>query len=113
MGDWPNFGRGFSVVHLNARSIRNKKAGLRQELGNKLIDVLLFSETFLNQLDDDFDYLLPNYNLYRHDRVSVHRGGGLIGHVTDSLTCSSEMFRFLNRGTIDIEVQWLFVQKGK
>ena len=58
MGDWPNFGRGFSVVHLNARSIRNKKASLRNELDRKQIDVLLFSETFLNELDDDFQYLI-------------------------------------------------------
>ena len=108
----PNLTTGFSVVHLNARSIRNKPAGLRDELDRKGIDVLLFSETFLNDTDEDGLYLFDRYNMYRHDRISVHRGGGLIAHISEQVTCSSDKFKHLNRGNPDIEVQWLLVQKG-
>ena len=98
---------------MNARSIRNKPAGIKSELAKLGIDVLLFSESFLNDDDKDDLYLLDDYNMYRHDRVSIHRGGGLVAHIANDMTCSPGMFSHLNRGCLDIEIQWLYVQKGK
>ena len=107
-----NFKKGYSIVHLNARSIRNKTAGIKQELINKDIDIILFSETWLN--DDDLDslYTYPKYNLYRHDRISVYRGGGLCAYVDEGISCSIEKFKLLNLCNENIEVQWLYSVKG-
>ena len=63
MAQFPDFDRGFSFVHLNARRIRNNPAGLRAELDKKNIDILLFSETFLNDLDEDLEYIFSRYNM--------------------------------------------------
>ena len=62
----------FSVMHMNAQSIRNKFPILKKELQNQGIDILLFSETWLTSMDDDNDYCLDDYNLYRWDRARTN-----------------------------------------
>ena len=99
-------------MHLNIRSIRNKIVQAKLELGKNDIDILLFSETWLNDTDDDSLYEFPRYNMYRLDRVSIYRGGGLCAHVDESISCSADKFKFLNRGNENIEVQWLLSVKG-
>ena len=99
-------------MHLNIRSIRNKLVEAKLELGKLDIDILLFSETWLNETDEDSLYSFPKYSLYRLDRVSVYRGGGLCAHVDEGISCSSDRFKYLNRGNENIEVQWLLSVKG-
>ena len=48
----PNFKKGFSIVHMNARSVRNKMSNLKKELGSSYIDIILFSETWLDEFDE-------------------------------------------------------------
>ena len=100
------------MVHLNARSIRNKTTAIKIEFEKRDIDIILFSETWLNDTDDDDLYTFPRYNLFRHDRVSVYRGGGLCAYVDEKVSCSSDKFDHLNRSNDDIEVQWLLSIKG-
>ena len=104
--------KGFSLVHLNARSIRNKTVEIKLELSNLFIDIILFSETWLNETDEDELYSFPRYNLFRHDRISIYRGGGLCAHVDEKITCSTDRFKHLNRSNENIEVQWLTSVKG-
>ena len=109
----PNFKKGFSVVHLNARSIRNKMSKLRAEISNIDLDIILFSETWLNDTDDDGLYSFPKYNMFRNDRISIYRGGGLCAYVDENISCSLNKFIHLNRSNDDIEAQWLLSVKGK
>ena len=85
---------------------------LKIELSKKDIDIILFSETWLNDTDEDGLYTFPKYNLFRQDRISIYRGGGLCAHVDETLACSVDKFKMLNRCTPDIEVQWLLSIKG-
>ena len=105
LGETPNLKKGFSLVHLNARSIRNKTVEIKLELSKLFIDIILFSETWLNDIDEDNLYSFPRYNIFRHDRISIYRGGGLCAFADENVSCSAEKFRFLNRSSADIEVQ--------
>ena len=100
------------LTHLNARSIRNKTTGINQELMKEEIDIVLFSETWLNSDDTDTLYQFPRYNLFRHDRISVYRGGGLCAYVDENVLYSTDKFKHLNRGLAHIECQWLLSVKG-
>ena len=105
----PDFKRGFSLVHLNSRNIRNNTTGIRTDLMKEDIDIVLFSETWLNSDDEDALYSFPRYNLFRHDRISIYRGGGLCAYVDENVSCSTDK---LNRGNPNIECQRLLSVKG-
>ena len=47
-------------------------------------------------------YLFPRYNMYRHDRISIYRGGGLCAHVDENVLCSVDKFKHLNRQNDDL-----------
>lgn len=61
-----------SILSWNANSISSKGPELDQFLYEQSIDVVLLQETFLKPGDN---FQLPNYTLYRNDRVRG-RGGG-------------------------------------
>ena len=69
------------------------------------IDIVLFSETWLNDTDLDGLYTYPRYNLYGCDRISLYRGGGLCAYVDENIACSVEKYSHLNRSNDDIEIQ--------
>ena len=48
--------RGHHIIHLNARSIRNKIAQLRAELGLSNIGAITISESWLGERDHDKFY---------------------------------------------------------
>ena len=106
-------GKGQCIMHMNAQSIRNKFPLLQKELKGQEIEILLFSETWLTSMNHDDDYFLENYNLYRWDRIRRIRAGGLCAYIDDHLTCSSTALQHLNVSTLDIEIQWLRITKGK
>ena len=107
-------GKGFSVVHLNARSIRNKfKERIKVELENKKLDVILFSETWLSNIDLDSEYQLEGYNLHRLDRARDKIAGGICAFTADHLTVSMQHLLCMNVSNKDIEMQWMQINKGK
>ena len=106
-------GKGLSLLHLNARSVRNKFAQIKIELWNKGIDILCFSESWLTSINKDSDFDLDGYNLFRVDRERPIRAGGICIYVSEELTCSSQILQHLNTSNIDIEVHWLVISKGK
>lgn len=106
-------GKGLSLIHLNARSIRNKMPQIKTELWNKGIDILCFSETWLTDINPSADFDLDGYNMFRLDRARVMRAGGVCVYVDENYSCDTEMYKHLNRSLIHIEIQWLVVTKGK
>lgn len=64
------------VVLLNFRSVRNKETVIQEYLANHDPDVILGTETWLQQDDPTNLYLPPNYTYIRRDRGS--RGGGVL-----------------------------------
>ena len=105
-------GKGLKILHLNAQSIRNKFSVLKKELETQGIDVLLFSESWLTELNIDEDYIFEKYNLYRVDRARPINAGGICAYVHESILCSPIIYANLNKSDINIEIQWLKVNKG-
>ena len=62
------------VLVLNFQSIRNKKEDLELMLSESDIDIVLGSETHLNQNITDNEFLHPLYKCYRRDRAGGHGG---------------------------------------
>ena len=106
-------GKGMSLIHLNACSIRNKFPQLKTELWNKGVDILCYSESWLTPTNPSVDFDLEGYNLYRLDRERDMNAGGVCVYVDQSYSCDDEIFKHLNLSTVQIEVQWLVITKGK
>ena len=73
-----------TFAHININSFRNKYVVLQEVLYEKLVDILVVSES---KLDDSFpsaQFQVEGYKLYRKDRDS--NGGGLIMYVRNGLT---------------------------
>ena len=62
------------VLVLNFQSIRNKKEDLELMLSESDIDIVLGSETHLNQNITDNEFLHPLYKCYRRDRADGYGG---------------------------------------
>ena len=106
-------GKGQCIMHMNAQSIRNKFSILKKELKTQGVGILLFSETWLTSMNPDEDFYFEEYNLYRWDRIRHKNGGGLCAYINEDLTCSTVTYGNLNVSTVDIEIQWLKITKGK
>lgn len=65
-----------SILSWNANSIQNKLIELQDLLEEKNIDILLLQETFLKP---NKKFGIPNYKIYRTDRLDGKCGGTLIG----------------------------------
>lgn len=76
----------FSAVHINARSIKNKKDEIDQVLRSLTVhfDALLFSETWLASDDapPTFDNMCRMIN-----RNPKKKGGGVAVYLRDGLSC--------------------------
>lgn len=70
--------RGFTVAHLNTRSIVNKMDDIVLLNQVKPFDIFMVSDTWLNPDISDSEVSLPGYTLARHDRSEKHGGGTAI-----------------------------------
>lgn len=109
--------KGFTVAHLNVRSIRNKMDELAVLVSEPRPKVLTISETWLNEFVDSAILALVGYSLYREDRSysksgvsSSQRGGGLATYVLSDLIVDSSRFAGRNTCNKDIETQILYVK---
>lgn len=76
---------GFNVVHFNARSLNSDKLdSIRNIFEDSFVDVLCVSETWFCADIPDYCYSIPNYNLFRNDRVG-RRGGGVAVYCRNNL----------------------------
>lgn len=120
MADLANFTRGFSVAHLNIRSIRTKIDEIELVLRNSGLDILTISESWLHAQLDSSIFTIDGYKLLRQDRnyndvdyVSVRkRGGGLLAYLTEDLYYNTQKYNMLNRSDGNLEMQIFTVKKG-
>ena len=74
--------KNLTIGHLNINSVRNKFSSLQQTVLNKT-DILLLSET---KIDDSFpnsQFFAEGFKMYRKDRTKT--GGGLLLYVNENL----------------------------
>jgi len=82
----------FKLGHLNVRSLFTNFNEFKSIIEQNEFDVLLLSETWLNQNDDSNYFNIPNYQLIRKDRIG--RGGGVAAYVKTNITPEMVNFDF-------------------
>lgn len=62
--------KGLKIMHLNVRSIGNKRELIKILLLKRSIDILALTETWLDETWHDLELTIPGYNLFCKDRSS-------------------------------------------
>ena len=103
------------IGHLNVNSIRNKTDSIKTII-NRNLDILLLTETKLDDSFPDNQFTIEGYRLFRKDRNS--HGGGLILYINDDIPC-----RIIDLNLTGIEViateltlsnnKWVFINVYK
>ena len=81
--------KGLKVRHQNIRSLVPKTDQGRAFLeSHKGISILGLTESHLsnNVSDTEYEITIDGYKLYRKDRQSNHRGGGVLVYLADSIS---------------------------
>ncbi|XP_060577446.1 uncharacterized protein LOC132734674 [Ruditapes philippinarum] len=71
------------ISHLNINSVKNKFTEIHDILSEKLVDMLILSETKLDNSYNNNIYNFPGYKMERKDRNK--HGGGILIYVRDDL----------------------------
>lgn len=73
---------------MNARSLNVCKLDyLKYLFASSCVDVICVSETWFKTILPDLSYNIPNYNLFRNDRVTLTNGGGVAIYCKSTLNC--------------------------
>lgn len=110
--------KGFKVVHLNTRSIRNKTVEIHTLVQYYDIDVFTCSESWLHAGIENACMTIPNYNLFRLDRSwlnhhnTIKKGGGLMSYIKNIYTVNDRIYAHLNKNAQHIEAQVLSLKKS-
>ena len=94
--------KGIRFGHINIRSLFPKIDQLRLMLVSKALDILVVSETWLNDTYSDEELLIPGYHMERQDRI-LKRGGGLCIYLSDRFSYE----RIDTQSTTSLETLWL------
>ena len=109
-----NIMHGRHIVHLNTRSIREKKIDeLLVRFTGTNFEFVTISESWLKDSDADITYDIPGYYLYRNDRkwsdnplnTDPKVGGGIITYVNDKIKSSEDELLQYNKSNVNIEIQ--------
>ena len=107
--------KGFKLLHLNVRSLPKKIDQIRIMFHEMNLDVITFSETWLNDAVNSKTVALEDYILYRLDRdfrsVKKKRGGGLLTYIHKSHAADCEPLDDYNKSNGDIEAQWSIIHR--
>ena len=68
------------IIHINFQSIKNKTAELGNFISVSDPDILIGTETWLNQTITDNEIFPPGYSLLRKDRQDGYGGGSTTSH---------------------------------
>lgn len=100
-------GSGLSFVHLNTQSLFPKIGEIQVLADDVKPDILCLSETWLSDKIPDGLIYLPNYTIFRADRLSCKRGGGLACYVSDQIVdgFNATKYRSSWRSNEHIELQ--------
>lgn len=110
-------GKGFSVAHLNIRSIKNKIEEIAHILHYYPLDVLTISETWLTSHTESTILMVDGFDLNRADRAKTpsrpapKKGGGLLTY--SSLKCTSDPALYKDRNVCNehIETQIISIKR--
>ena len=81
------------IGHLNINSIRNKFDALKQMIKNN-IDILIVSESKLDNTFPDKQFSMEGYRTIRQDREhNGHLGGGIIIFIREDIPCKELKFQ--------------------
>ena len=72
------------IGHININSIRNKFDHLTA-ITKKNLDMLIISETILDESFPSMQFNIDGYNIFRSDRNA--KGGGILMYVRDDIAC--------------------------
>jgi len=72
-------------MYFNARSLRNKMDELMATVAATTPEVIGITESWGNDDISDSEFSVPGYDLFRSDRTSGHRGGGVLLFVRNTL----------------------------
>ena len=103
--------KGFSIFHLNIRSLTPKLDQLRSTFENRKIDIFTISETWLHKGICSNILSIPGYSFARYDRETlthehmVKRGGGLGIYYDHSLLHDADVYGEYNCSNKDLELQ--------
>ena len=108
---------GFTILHLNVRSLVPKVNQLRIDLPYSGIDIFSLSETWLNsQIENKlisitgYNFIGLNREITRPDGI-VKQGGGVGIYYKEDIHVDANQFRGLNKSDKDIEIQWVVVKR--
>ena len=109
--------KGVQYIHIYMHSLKSKYASFCTEFTNKDIEVITMSETWFKPCDEDDNYQLNSYNMYRLDRVVKNRknklktGGGVCTYIKQNIPHDDFVLSFLNISNHHIEVQHILITK--
>lgn len=92
------------IAHLNIRSIFTGFDHFSHIVQENDFDVVVITETWLNNGVDSAHVSLPGYNFFRRDRVG--RGGGVAAYVKSFYNCSEITFNLL----VNDQLEFLFLK---
>lgn len=109
--------KGFTVAHINIRSLRHKIDEFSILLNRTEYDVLTVSEMWLDESTESTLLMVESFNLFRSDRSRIGRtgskkGGGLAMFIRSECVSDPFKYDYLNRCNEFIEVQVITVKKG-
>lgn len=93
--------KGFTVGHLNVRSLRRKVDEVSLILNNSTFDVFTVSESWLHSEIESSLLAIEGYNLLRMDRDRTNmcgnqgtkKGGGLVSYVAHEVSLNTDKIR--------------------
>ena len=77
--------RNMFIAHLNVNSIRYKFYEIHDNLNGNRIDIFGMSETKIDASFTDAQFCIEGFKLYRQDRDSKGKGGGIFVYIRDSI----------------------------
>ena len=111
-------GRGLHVSHLNLRNIMNKHDLLKIQLEEMGLNLLTFSESWLNEKVGNNLIHINEYNVIRNDRKWMEnnrgkskRGGGVGAYIHNSLNFTCDTLSHLNTSQKCMESLWFEINR--
>lgn len=102
--------RGLKVVCWNLRSLAPKIAEFEIILDKTSPDIICISESWLTDAVPDSQLEIDGYTLFRYDRTTAKKGGGLCIYSKINLKTEDSSLKHLNICDSSVEIQLLRLQ---
>ena len=98
-----SFENKMSMIHINARSLINKFDEIKLFLSTHKWDLILVSETWFNNINEE-EFSLDNYNLFYSNRVDKTGGGSAIYVQTNIKAEQISLFEFTTAEAVFLKI---------